>query len=235
MGEDGQTCCDVDSFAFRRGESPHPFDWAQDRLNLPPQGEEAKPPLLVVISGPSGAGKDSVLARMKEQPLPYHYAVTATTRPMREHESNGREYIFVSRKTFQGMIADDELLEWAEVYGEMYGVPRSQVTKAHARGQDAIVKVDVQGAATIRRLAPEAVLVFIAPPSIEELEGRLRSRMTESDESLGTRLGMAGKEMADAAWFDHVVVNETGELDCTVSAVVEIIDRERRDRERTGG
>ena len=113
-------------------------------------------PLLVVISGPSGAGKDSVLARMKEQPLPYHYAVTATTRPMREHESNGREYIFVSKDEFRRMIADDELLEWAEVYGEMYGVPRAQVTGAHARGQDAIVKVDVQGAATIRQLAPEA-------------------------------------------------------------------------------
>ena len=192
-------------------------------------------PLLVVISGPSGAGKDSVLARMKEQPLPYHYAVTATTRPMREHESNGRDYIFVCRDEFRRMIADEELLEWAEVYGEMYGVPRSQVTKAHAQGRDGIVKTDVQGAATIRRLAPEAVLVFVAPPSIEELERRLRSRRTESDESLETRLGMAEKEMADAAWFDHVVVNETDELDGTVSAVAAIIDQERRDREQGGG
>ena len=189
-------------------------------------------PLLVVISGPSGAGKDSVLARMREQPHPYHYAVTATTRPKREHESNGRDYIFVSKEEFRRMIADDELLEWAEVYGELYGVPRSQVTEAHASGQDAIVKTDVQGAATIRRLAPEAVLVFIAPPSIEELEGRLRSRMTESDESLETRLGMAEQEMADSAWFDHVVVNETGELDGAVSAVVDIVARERLDKER---
>ena len=225
MREDAQTSCDVDSFALRQGESPH--------LNLPPQGEEVKPSLLVVISGPSGAGKDSVLARMKQHPLPYHYAVTATTRPKREHESNGREYIFVSREEFRRMISDDELLEWAEVYGEMYGVPRSQVTGANARGQDAIVKVDVQGAATIRRLAPKAVLVFIAPPSIEELEGRLRSRMTESEESLETRLGMAEKEMSDASWFDHVVVNETGGLDGTVSAVVDIIDHERGDREQS--
>ena len=188
--------------------------------------------LLVVISGPSGAGKDSVLARMKNASHPYHYAVTATTRPRREHESNGRDYIFVSKEEFRRMIADDELLEWADVYGELYGVPKAQVTEAHARGEDAIVKVDVQGAATIRRLAPDAVLVFIAPPSIEELARRLRSRMTESRESLETRLGMAEKEMADAAWFDHVVVNETGELDGTVSAVVEIIARERLDRER---
>ncbi len=189
--------------------------------------------LLVVVSGPSGAGKDSVLARMKEQPLPYHYAVTATTRPKREHESNGRDYIFVSRDKFRRMIDDDELLEWADVYGELYGVPKAQVTEAHARGEDAIVKVDVQGAATIRRLAPDALLVFIAPPTVEELERRLRSRMTESGESLETRLGMAEKEMADAAWFDHVVVNETGELDGTVDKVVEIIGSERRDRERS--
>ncbi len=198
-------------------------------------GEDARRrgtgPLLVVISGPSGAGKDSVLARMKEQPLPYHYAVTATTRPMREHESNGREYIFVSRDEFRRMIDDEELLEWAEVYGELYGVPRSQVTEAHAQGQDAVVKTDVQGAATIRQLAPDAVLVFIAPPSIEELERRLRSRRTESDESLETRLGMAEKEMADSALFDHIVVNETGELDGTVSAVVDIVARERLDKE----
>ena len=190
-------------------------------------------PLLVVVSGPSGAGKDSVLARMKEQPLPYHYAVTATTRQKRAHESSGRDYIFVSRDEFRRMIAADELLEWAEVYGQLYGVPRAQVTEAHARGEDAIVKVDVQGSATIRRLAPEAVLVFIAPPSVEELERRLQSRMTESQESLETRLGLAEKEMADSAWFDHVVVNETGELDGAVRAVVEIITRERQTREES--
>ena len=195
--------------------------------------DTARGPLLVVVSGPSGAGKDAVLARMKEQPLPYHYAVTATTRPKREHESNGRDYIFVSRNEFRRMIDDDELLEWADVYGELYGVPRAQVTEAHARGEDAIVKVDVQGAATIRRLAPDALLVFIAPPTVEELERRLRSRMTESGDSLETRLGMAEKEMADAAWFDHVVINETGELDGTVDKVVEVIGSERRDRERS--
>ncbi len=196
------------------------------------EGQYGAGALLVVISGPSGTGKDSVLARMKEEPLGYHYAVTATTRPKREHESNGRDYIFVSKGEFRRMIADDELLEWADVYGELYGVPRAQVTEAHARGEDAIVKVDVQGAATIRKLAPEAVLVFIAPPSIEELEQRLRSRRTESHESLETRLGMAEKEMADAAWFDHVVVNETDKLEGTVSAVAEIIARERQDREQ---
>ena len=188
--------------------------------------------LLVVISGPSGAGKDSVIARMKEKPRPYHHAVTATTRPRREHESNGRDYIFVSRDEFRRMISDDELLEWADVYGELYGVPRAQVAEARARGLDVIVKIDVQGAATIRRLAPDAVLVFIAPPSIEELERRLRSRMTESHESLETRLGMAEKEMADSAWFDHVVVNESGKLDGAVGRVIDIITRERLARER---
>ena len=188
--------------------------------------------LLVVISGPSGAGKDSVLARMKEEPRPYHFAVTATTRPRRAHESNGRDYIFVSRDEFRRMIAHDELLEWADVYGELYGVPRAQVTEAQALGLDVIVKIDVQGAATIRRLAPDAVLVFIAPPTADELARRLRSRMTESHESLEIRLGTAEKEMGDSAWFDYVVVNESGELDDTVGRVIDIITHERRGRER---
>ena len=131
------------------------------------------------------------------------------------------------------MIADDELLEWADVYGELYGIPRAQVAEARSRGLDVIVKIDVQGAATIRRLASDAVLVFIAPPTIEELERRLRNRMTESRDSLETRLGMAEKEMADAGWFDHVVINESGGLDETVDRVVEIIARERLDRERS--
>ncbi len=189
-------------------------------------------PLLVVISGPSGAGKDSVIARMKEEPSPYHYAVTATTRPRRTHESNGRDYIFVSKDEFRRMIRDDELLEWADVYGELYGVPKAQVVEAQARGLDVIVKTDVQGAATIKRLAPDAVLVFIAPPTVDELARRLRSRMTESREALEIRLGTAEKEMADSSWFDHVVVNESGELDGTVGTVMEIITRERRDRGR---
>ena len=184
--------------------------------------------MLVALSGPSGAGKDAVLTRLREGGRPYHYAVTATTRPRRENETDGKDYIFVSAEEFRGMIANDEMLEWAEVYGNLYGVPRSQVTDAMARGLDVIVKIDVQGAATIRRLAPEAVLVFITAPSLEDLAERLHERQTESPESRGVRLGMAEKEMADSAWFNHVVINENGKLDETVRRVEEVISRERR-------
>ena len=116
-------------------------------------------PLLVVISGPSGVGKDAVLERMKASSVPYHFAVTATARPKRDNEVDGVDYIFVERDEFQSMIVNDELLEWAEVYGNPYGVPKSPVRQALARGQDVILKIDVQGGDNIRRLVPGAVYV----------------------------------------------------------------------------
>ena len=185
-------------------------------------------PLLVVLSGPSGSGKDAVLARMRERGGPYHYAITATTRPQRANEADGKDYVFVSEGEFRRMVADAEMLEWAEVYGNLYGVPRSQVSDALARGLDVIVKTDVQGAATIKRLAPDALLVFITTPSIDDLAERLRNRMTEPPEALKARLDMAEKELADSEWFDHVVINENGKLDETARKIEEAISRERR-------
>ena len=184
-------------------------------------------PLLVVISGPSGVGKDAVLERMKASNVPYHFAVTATARPKRENEVDGVDYIFVEGDEFQSMIRNDELLEWAEVYGNPYGVPKSPVRDALARGQDVILKIDVQGADNIRRLVPGAVNVFLAPPDMSELEHRLTRRRTESTETLKVRLATAAKELEEAAKFDYVVVNRTGRLDKAVEEINTIIRRER--------
>ena len=185
-------------------------------------------PLLVVLSGPSGVGKDAVLERMKRLGSPYHFAVTATTRPMREGEREGEPYHFVARAEFERMIARGELLEWAEVYGNLYGVPRAQVDRALSEGRDVLVKVDVQGAKTIRGLDPEAVLVFLAPPSMEELARRLTSRGTEADEAMRLRLREAEAEMEAAALFDHVVVNGRDRLDVAVRQIEALTADERR-------
>ena len=184
-------------------------------------------PLLVVISGPSGVGKDAVLERMKASNVPYHFAVTATARPKRDNEADGVDYIFVERDEFQDMIVNDELLEWAEVYGNPYGVPKSPVRKALASGQDVILKIDVQGGDNIRRLVPGAVYVFLAPPDMGELQHRLTQRRTESTETLKVRLETAAKEMEEAEKYDYVVVNRTGRLDDAVEEINSIIRRER--------
>ena len=184
-------------------------------------------PLLVVISGPSGVGKDAVLERMRASNVTYHFAVTATARPKRENEANGVDYLFVSRDEFQDMIRNDELLEWAEVYGNLYGVPKSPVREALARGQNVILKIDVQGGDNIRRLVPGAVYVFLAPPDMAELERRLTQRRTESSETLKVRMETAAREMEEAAKYDYVVVNRTGRLDEAVEEINAIIRRER--------
>ena len=182
---------------------------------------------MVVISGPSGVGKDAVLERMRSSNVPYHFAVTATARPKRDSEVDGLDYIFVEGDEFQSMIRNDELLEWAEVYGNPYGVPKSPVRDALARGQDVILKIDVQGADNIRRLVPGAVYVFLAPPDMSELEHRLTRRRTESTDTLKVRLATAANELDEAEKFDYVVVNRTGRLDKAVEEINTIIRRER--------
>ena len=185
-------------------------------------------PLLIVLSGPSGVGKDTVLSRMRERGRPYHYTVTATTRLRRASETDGVDYIFLSTETFHQMIREGKLLEWAEVYGNLYGVPKDQVVEALRDEKDVIIKTDVQGASTIRKLASEAVFIFLAPPSMEELAHRLSLRMTESPETLERRLRTAEAEMAEASKFDHVVTNRQDRLDDTVRAIETIVAQERR-------
>jgi len=184
-------------------------------------------PLLIVLSGPSGVGKDSVLARMKESGYPLQCIATLTTRPRRPIEEDKVDYHFVSAASFKDMIAKNELLEWAEVYGNWYGVPKEAVRRALEEGQDVAVKVDVQGAATIKKLLPQAVFIFLAPPSTEELLSRLRKRSTEAPAELARRLGTAEEEMKTLPLFDYVVVNRWDEIDRAVAEIKAIIAAEK--------
>jgi guanylate kinase len=147
-----------------------------------------QPPLLIVISGPSGAGKDALIERMKEQGLPFHFVVTATTRPQRSDEVDRLDYIFVTMSEFADMIEQQELLEYAIVYGDYKGIPKQQVRDALSSGKDVVLRLDVQGAATVRRLAPGAILIFLTAASEKELVARLQARETESPEQLKIRI-----------------------------------------------
>jgi guanylate kinase len=183
-------------------------------------------PLLIVISGPSGAGKDSVVLRMKERGLPFHFVVTATTRPMRANEIEGKDYFFVTKEEFARMIDQNELIEYAMVYGDYKGIPKSQAREALSSGQDVVMRVDVQGAETVRKLAPEALLIFITAENGEELERRLRERKTETPAELALRIATARKELKRVEAFDYVVLNCEDQLDKTVDMVKAIIDAE---------
>lgn len=189
--------------------------------------ERTPQPLLVVISGPSGVGKDATLTRMAEMAYPFHFVVTATTRPRRPGEVHGQDYYFVSMDEFAAMIERDELLEHALVYGEYKGIPKAQVRQALASGKDVVMRLDVQGAATIRALVPDAVSIFLTASSEKELVGRLRTRRTESRSSLEKRLATARQEMAQIVNFGYVVVNRDHHLDDTVRQVAAIITAEK--------
>lgn len=195
-------------------------------LNPILQGQPA-PPLLVVISGPSGVGKDTVLMRMRELGFPFHFVVTATSRPMRPTERDGYDYHFVGEVGFREMIAQGELLEWAEVYGHFKGIPKNEIRQAHASGRDVILRIDVQGAATIKRLAPDALFIFLAPGNMTELRNRLRWRRTESDDEMEQRLSLAQHELEQVANFDYVVINREDQLDEAAGQIRSIIAAEK--------
>jgi guanylate kinase len=182
--------------------------------------------LLFVLSGPSGAGKDAVLHRMKELSFPFYRVVTVTTRTQRPGENNGVDYYFTSEAEFQEMVRRGELLERAEVYGRWYGTPKQQVKEALDGGKDVILRVDVQGAATIRSIMPEAVLIFLTSLLLE-YEERLRQRQTESDGERRLRMGRIDGEMKSLPLFDYMVVNHQGELDSAVSQIMSIVTAEK--------
>jgi guanylate kinase len=183
-------------------------------------------PLLIVISGPSGVGKDAVVRTLQRRQASLHFVVTATSRAMRETEVNGVDYLFISEEQFKNMIARDELMEYAIVYDQYKGIPKSQVRDAMASGKDVIMRIDVQGAATIRKLCPEAVLIFLIPANQDEWIQRLKERRTESAESLRVRIQTAQQELTHMGEFDYVVVNAQNCLDEAVDAIEAIIDAE---------
>jgi guanylate kinase len=183
-------------------------------------------PLLIVISGPSGVGKDSVLQAMKARGLPFHFVVTTTTRPPRPDEIHGRDYFFVPKEEFARMIENDEFFEYAIVYKDYKGNSKKQVRDALASGQDVVMRLDVQGAATVRKLAPEAVLIFLTTQNERELVERLKNRKTDSAEDLSLRIATAQQELKRAAEFDYVIVNADGCLEETVDTVIAIIQAE---------
>ncbi len=186
-----------------------------------------KHPLLITLSGPSGVGKDSTLAALRDAGFPAHYAVTATTRPPRAGERDGVDYYFVDDAAFRRMIEGGELLEHAVVYGRYYGVPKAPIAEALRRGDDVLVDVDVQGAATIRALVPQAVTVFLLPDSMADLEARLRGRDTEDEEAFRRRMDTVRAEIDRLPEFDYAVVNTEGRLADTVATIRAIIIAER--------
>ncbi len=183
-------------------------------------------PIIVVVSGPSGVGKDTLIERMAQMGHAHHFTITATTRPSRPGEREGVNHFFVTQDKFFNMVAANELLEWAHVYGNYYGVPKQQVRDAIARGQHVIVRVDVQGARRIREVLPEALFIFVTPPSLATLRAHLIKRGVNSPEDIERRLAAAKQEMMEADTFDYRVLNEEGRLDETVAEMARIIDWE---------
>lgn len=189
--------------------------------------------ILVIISGPSGVGKDTLIDEMRRRELENglgghrHYVVTMTTRAPRDGEVDGVDYHFVSREEFLRIWAARGFLEANELYGNWYGSPRQQVRDALLAGKDVILKIDVQGAQTVKEQVSEALLIFIIPPSLETLISRLRARATETADELDVRQRTAAIELARQGDYDHVVVNETGKVEQTADRIESIIAAER--------
>ncbi len=191
----------------------------------------ASAPLLAVLTGPSGAGKDSLLAHLKGLGRPYHFATTVTTRPKRGEERDGIHYYFVSKDEFEKVLQRGDLLEHASVYGNFYGVPKGPIREALEAGKDVLLRTDVQGARSIKSTVPSATVIFVAPPSVDEQENRLRGRGEDPPEQVELRLKTAREEMKAAGEVAFKVVND--DLERCAREIEEILDqeRERRDRE----
>ncbi len=176
---------------------------------------------LIVVSGPSGAGKGTVCNAFLHEHPEVAYSVSATTRSPREGEKEGVNYYFLSREAFEEMIANGDLLEWAEVYGNYYGTPLKKIKERLARGEDILLEIDTQGALNVKKKFPEGIYVFILPPSIEELAKRLRGRGTDSEETVSRRLAAAAGEIAVAKEYVYTIVNDTVENSVrTLSSIV---------------
>jgi guanylate kinase len=181
---------------------------------------------LIVLAGPSGVGKGAIVARLLAALPDLELSISATTRRPRPREDEGRHYYFVDRADFDRMIAAGGFLEWADIFGERYGTPREPVERALAEGRDVLVEIDVQGARQVKAANPGAYMVFIKPPSLTELERRLRTRATETDQQVRRRLAKAADELAAEPEFDVTVVND--DLEQAAREVIQIVDQLRR-------
>jgi guanylate kinase len=181
---------------------------------------------LIVLAGPSGVGKGAIVARLLAALPDLELSISATTRRPRPREDEGRHYYFVDRADFERMIAAGGFLEWADIFGERYGTPREPVERALAEGRDVLVEIDVQGARQVKAANPGAYMVFIKPPSLAELERRLRTRATETDQQVRRRLAKAADELAAEPEFDVTVVND--DLEQAAREVIQLVDQLRR-------
>jgi guanylate kinase len=181
-------------------------------------------PKLIVISGPSGVGKDTIALLLLDRSERFHFVVTATTRPPRVGEVDGVDYIFVTNDEFAHMIEEDELLEYAFVYNDYKGIPKQQIRDALASGKDVIMRIDPQGAATIRKMAPDTIFIFLTAESEEAMVKRLRERKSETPEGLNLRIATARQEMKRVSEFDYVVINADDQRERAVQQILCIIE-----------
>ena len=186
----------------------------------------AASPLVIVLTGPSGVGKDVLINRLEELGFPVERPATMTTRAPREGEVEGVHHFFVDRATFLEHLAAGELLEHAEVYGNLYGVPRKSVRQALGSGKHVVIRVDVQGAESLREILPEALFLSLEPESLDTLRRHLEGRASETEEQIERRLGIARDEIERARVFCRPVTNVEGDLDATVRAVIDLLAQE---------
>ncbi len=181
--------------------------------------------ILVVVSAPAGCGKDTILEKALERNENLFYSVSATSRAMRPGEVDGKSYFFKSREEFENMINSDELLEYTEYCGNYYGTPKKAVEDMLDAGKDVILKIEIEGAANVRKIFPDCALIFILPPSLEELERRLRNRGTEDNETILKRIAIAKKELVFASNYDYAILND--DLDTAVEDFLDTVKVEK--------
>ena len=180
---------------------------------------------IFIISGPSGSGKDTLLKELFKKFPEIKFSISSVTRDMREGEKEGEKYNFISRSKFEEMIKNDELLEYNVYVGNYYGTPKKPVIQAVDKGEDIVIEVDVNGAKNIRSKLPQAISIFIMPPSFEELERRLSDRGTETKAAIGERMNSALSEIKRAVEYDYIVVND--DIDIAVQDIIQIISGSR--------
>ncbi|MCI5903381.1 MAG: guanylate kinase [Blautia sp.] len=186
--------------------------------------------ILTIVSGFSGAGKGTVMKAFLKKYTDYALSISVTTRSPRNEEQEGREYFFRSKEEFEKLIEENELLEYAQYSGNYYGTPRSYVEKCLGEGKDVILEIEIQGAGKVKKMFPDAVLVFVTPPSVEELYRRLSSRGTETPEQIAVRMETAGKEAEHMDEYDYLLINDS--LEECVDSLQQIILNEHRCVER---